>query len=225
MQYKVLLNMTNIKISRSTLGLTILTCICVLLQIIRIKFRGEMAYSFLNWNMFLAWIPLFFALIARRFSQNKFHKVFTISSLAGWLLFFPNAPYIITDLLHLQGYGQNILWFDSLLVFIFATTGLIIGLYSLQISHQVFEQLFGKIKAWLLVSASLLLCGFGVYLGRFNRWNSWDLFQNPFNLMRDIVHQLQNPMALKLSFTFAFVMMGFYLALNFFSIEQKLETK
>jgi uncharacterized membrane protein len=217
--------MTNKKISRSTLGLVFLTFICILLEIIRIKFKGDMVFSFLVWNLFLAWIPLFFALVSRRFSQNNFHKILTMSSLAGWLLFFPNAPYIITDLIHLQGYPLNILWFDSLLIFIFAMTGMIIGLYSLHISHQVFEVLFGKIKAWLLVLASLFLCGFGVFLGRFNRWNSWDLFQNPFNLLRDIVHQLQNPMALKLSITFAVVMMGFYMAFSFFTYEKKLKIK
>jgi uncharacterized membrane protein len=213
----------SLQISRSTLGLVFLTSLCILLEITRIKLRGDMKYSFLIWNLFLAWIPLFFALVARRFAQNNSHKLLIISNLTTWLLFFPNAPYIITDLLHLQGYSQNILWFDSLLIFIFAMVGLFVGLYSLDIAHQVFEQLFGKIKAWLMVFVSIFLSGFGVYLGRYSRWNSWDLFQHPFRLLRDIFHQLQNPMAIKLTLTFSVVMLGFYVAFLIFSQPKKYE--
>jgi uncharacterized membrane protein len=140
-----------------------------------------------------------------------------------WLLFFPNAPYIITDLLHLKGYSQNILWFDSLLIFTFAITGLLIGLNSLNIVHQSLELMLGKIPAWSAVIGSVILLGFGIYLGRYCRLNSWDLFNEPLWFAGRVLHQFKNPMAFKLTGTYAFVILGFYMAYRNFEPTQNME--
>src|SRR5690606_4274578 len=140
---------------------------------IRIIHIPDKRVFFLIWNLFLAWLPLLFVLLARRSYKAGFPRFMTLALLAAWLLFFPNSPYLITDLLHLNGHFQGpILWYDSMLFFLFALTGLLTGLYSLRIAHQTIRNMTGNITGWLSVFFSLLLSGFGVYLGRYGRWNS-----------------------------------------------------
>ncbi len=214
--------MPILSINRTTRGLIFLTALCIAFIAARIILKDNLRYSFLLWNLFLAWIPLLLAQLAHRVIERR---AFSVAVLFLWLLFFPNAPYIITDLLHLKGYSQNILWFDSLLIFTFAITGLLIGLVSLNLAHQSLEILFGKAQAWAFIVASLVLLGFGIYLGRYCRLNSWDLFNKPLWLAGRVLHQFENPMAFKLTFTYAGVILGFYLALRSFGGEGEVKLK
>lgn len=132
--------MPILSINRTTRGLIFLTALCIAFIAARIILKDNLRYSFLLWNLFLAWIPLLLSQLAYRVIERR---AFSVAALFLWLLFFPNAPYIITDLLHLKGYSQNILWFDSLLIFTFAITGLLIGLVSLNLAHQSLEIIFG----------------------------------------------------------------------------------
>jgi uncharacterized membrane protein len=129
---------------------------------------------------------------------------------AAWLLFFPNAPYIITDLLHLTRRSAVPIWYDSLMVFSYALVGLLAGLLSLYLIHRVMDRLLGRGAARLVVTGSLLLAGFGVYLGRFERWNSWDLLTNPAGLLGNALVQLTNPTALRLTAVFALMLTLIY---------------
>jgi uncharacterized membrane protein len=207
------MKISTITINRTNKGLIFLTVLCIAFIISRIVLKDNMRYSFLLWNLFLAWIPLLLAQLSYGLIGRR---VLSASILFLWLLFFPNAPYIITDLLHLKEYSQNILWFDSLLIFTFAVTGLLIGLTSLLIAHQSLERMTGKMQSWVFIVASLILLGFGIYLGRYCRLNSWDLFSKPLWLAGRVLHQLKNPMAFKLTFTYALVMLGFYIAFRNF---------
>lgn len=211
--------MPTITLNRTTKGLIFLSALCSIFIITRIILKDDMKYSFLLWNLFLAWIPLFLAQLGyKKVKQN--HMPFAYAIFFLWLLFFPNAPYIITDLLHLKGYSQNILWFDSLLIFTFAITGLLIGLNSLSIVHQSLELMLGKIQSWSVVIGSVILLGFGIYLGRYCRLNSWDLFNEPLWFAGRVLHQFKNPMAFKLTCTYAFVILGFYMAYRNFGHPQ-----
>ncbi len=211
--------MPTISLSRTTKGLIFLSALCSIFIISRVILKDDMKYSFLLWNLFLAWIPLLLAQLAYNTAKkNSIPATYVLLFL--WLLFFPNAPYIITDLLHLKGYSQNILWFDSLLIFTFAITGLLIGLNSLSIVHQSLEALFGKIQSWSVVVGSVILLGFGIYLGRYCRLNSWDLFSEPLWFAGRVLHQFKNPMAFKLTGTYAFVILGFYMAYRNFAYPQ-----
>ncbi|RFS16210.1 DUF1361 domain-containing protein [Emticicia sp. C21] len=216
--------MPSISFNRATKGLIFLTALCSIFIIGRILLKGNIKYSFLSWNLFLAWIPLILAQISYHAVKQNY-RLLAYLMLFLWLLFFPNAPYIITDLLHLKGYSQNILWFDSLLVFTFAVTGLLIGLSSLSIVHQSLELMLGKVQAWSAVISSVILLGFGIYLGRYCRLNSWDLFNEPLWFARRVLHQFKNPMAFKLTSTYGFVILGFYLAYRNFGPTQNTETK
>ena len=116
------------KISRATLSLALLSALCCLLLIIRALQTEQIRGLFLFWNLFLAWIPLFFALLARRLSSStlvtRSKPLFILVNLGLWLLFFPNVPYLITDLIHLGEYERHILLFDTVGFFIAALAGI-----------------------------------------------------------------------------------------------------
>ena len=172
------------------------------------RHRAIPTFLFLVWNLLLAWLPLCFALLLRLSARRRWPILAAVGVLSLWLLFFPNAPYIVTDLLHLRERPPVPLWYDVLMIFSFAWTGLILGFWSLIEVHQYVERRMGSAVAWPFVSLALVLGGIGVYLGRFQRWNSWDLFTNPFHLFADIARALWHPTAHLSTFGLAFVMAG-----------------
>lgn len=197
------------EISKVTRSFLILSALCSFLLFTRLFKTGHTLMLGLAWNLFLAWLPLGFALIARKLKENLFFAFF----FGGlWLLFFPNSPYIITDLVHLQYLNQDIWWYDTLVIFLTAFTGLIVGIYSIQVIHTLFNRQFGKIIGWLLVFGSMMLSGFGIYLGRFSRLNSWDILYQPTHLVRTCIQDLQNPLAMKTTLLFGFVLSVLYVA-------------
>ncbi len=205
------------RISRTTLSLALLSALCCLLLIIRAVQTEQIRGLFLLWNLFLAWIPLFFALLARRLSSStrviRSKPLFILVNLGLWLLFFPNSPYLITDLIHLGEKERHILWFDTVGFFIAALAGICTGLYSLKVIHQVLNQFINNVLAWIVISVSIVLSGFGLYLGRFARFNSWDLFTHPFYLFRKSFQELQNPLALQTTLVFTLVVAVLYISL------------
>jgi len=156
---------------------------------------------YLPWNLFLAWIPLGFALVVRRLAlgtPRRGRRWLLALTGAAWLLFFPNAPYILTDLMHLARVRPGAsapLWFDLLLHLTVATTGLFLGFASLAVMQNQVSRWSGKLVGWIFAIVSLALSGFGVYLGRFLRWNSWDVVRAPLPLLGDIAERLLHPWA------------------------------
>jgi uncharacterized membrane protein len=156
----------------------------------RAAFTGNVRYLFLGWNLFLAWLPLVFAIMARDdFRQrNRMSpagpKIYGLC--AAWLLFFPNAPYICTDLVHLTNRYIQHFWLDLAVILSCAFTGLILGMLSLYLMHSLVTQRFGKVKGWLFVLCVSGLSSFGIYLGRFLRFNSWHVLTRPDELLHGI---------------------------------------
>lgn len=165
---------------------------CTLLLALRIYRAGNWFFAFLWWNLFLAVIPLF-ASAAMKSAGGRGQPILQIIYCAIWLLFLPNAPYILTDLIHLAPRPPVPLWYDLSLLLSCAGTGLLLGYISVADVHALAEQRFGKKTGWLVAVISLLLCGFGIYLGRFLRWNSWEALTNPAGLLLDISGRLLNP--------------------------------
>lgn len=191
--------------------LLLLSGICCALLVRRLWAAQNLEYSFMAWNLFLAWVPLLIMRFVRSHQPmlpNR--RVFVFGGMLCWLLFFPNAPYIITDLMHLRYRTGVPLWYDSLMVFSFASVGLYTGLYSLLLAHRLLDELFGRALSWALLAGALGLSGFGIYLGRFGRWNSWDLLTRPHRLIWDALHQLLNPTAIKLTLAFGLMLGLFY---------------
>jgi uncharacterized membrane protein len=173
------------------------TVLCVLLLCARIVYADSLAHIGLLWNLCLAWLPMLAALIVynlrKRDAAHAWALIVPCAFL--WLLFFPNAPYILTDILHLQARVGVPLWYDLILLIAFAWTGTFLGLVSLYLMHTLVRRAAGSAAGWVFTLGVLALTGFGVYLGRFPRWNSWDLFVSPVALLVDIWQRLRHPLA------------------------------
>lgn len=166
--------------------------------------RGT-TFLFLVWNLFLAWIPY---LVAISLEKIPAKKLLALPALFVWLMFFPNAPYLVTDLLHVHYRHGVPLWYDVMMLFSFAWTGLLLGYLSLVEVQHFLEKRLEKKWVNLLVGAAIGLGAFGVYLGRYQRWNSWDILQNPYQLFWDAVAVLANPFAYLGTLGLAVVMAG-----------------
>lgn len=161
--------------------------LAVAIWFVRYAYTGSFAFFFLIWNLFLAWLPIPFALLARRQGATRFGR-WIWGGL--WLLFFPNAPYLLTDLLHLGQIGRVPIWYDLIMLITFGLAGLFVGFASLFWLHQLVTRSWNRLTGWLFVLLTLGLSSFGVYIGRFLRWNSWDLLLNPTILLRDLADHL-----------------------------------
>jgi len=168
-------------------------CFSCLLLCARVIITGYVTYIFLVWNLFLAFIPwaIGTGIILNHDLRNN--KIAVTLLVLIWLAFFPNSPYILTDLFHLKQRGSIPIWFDLVLVLSFAWTGLAFGFISLiDIEKLFYRSLRPKIIRAVIVV--LLFAGsFGVYLGRFQRWNSWDFIKDPVALWTDIGDRFINP--------------------------------
>ncbi len=186
------------------LALTFASSVCGALVVARIAWTRDFLYAFLIWNLFLAWLPLAFALLACEKYKQSAAKNWRFFALAGaWLLFFPNAPYIFTDLIHLFRGAYRHFWVDMVLILSCALTGLVLGFLSLYLMHSLARRIIGQWYSWLFVAAVAGLSGIGIYLGRFLRFNSWDVIVKPFKLYRGIGDWVTQPFANPKSLAFA----------------------
>jgi uncharacterized membrane protein len=157
------------------LALSFATVVSVALVIGRMIWMRDSHFAFLIWNLFLAWIPMIFALLAREHQKEDANPGWRFVAFGGaWLLFFPNAPYIFTDIIHLRVFYTHF-WADLMLILISALTGLVIGFVSLYLMQSAVRRMAGELASWLFIAAVALLSGFGICLGRFLRLNSWDV--------------------------------------------------
>lgn len=141
---------------------------------------------YLVWNLFLAWLPLLFALrIETSEAQGAARGWRFWATVAAWLLFFPNAPYIFTDLTHLRFPIRPRWWTDLIIILLFALIGMVLAFISLQRMQRLLSHRRGALVGWAFVFGVTFLSAFGVYIGRFERWNSWDVVTNPIGLMTD----------------------------------------
>lgn len=171
-------------------GIFLASALGIALLVTRWWWTGSLGLWFLGWNLFLAGIPLLFGELASRTHS----PLIRCGALGAWLLFFPNAPYLVTDLLHL-GPGPAPLWFDLGLLSAFAVAGLFLAVASLVPVHRAFRARFGAQAGWLMVIIVCGLSGFGIYLGRFLRFNSWDVAIRPLDLAVTLLSRVVDPFA------------------------------
>ncbi|MCX6754511.1 MAG: DUF1361 domain-containing protein [Candidatus Nomurabacteria bacterium] len=176
--------MFNIKIPKSIIPIVLFV---IILNILRVIFWGKVSLIFILWNIFLAFIPFVISSLLLLYSKKeKFNKIILFFGLFLWLLFIPNAPYIITDFIHLGSTRSIPLIFDILLIFSSALIGLIFFFYSLFQIEQIIKNKYSNKVTSIIIGFVIMLVSFGVYLGRFLRFNSWDVFVNNKSLVISI---------------------------------------
>jgi uncharacterized membrane protein len=164
---------------------------CVALVVFRKLAAGVAEYPNLIWDLFLAWTPLLFAvLLAASYTRRRSAIELGAVGLA-WLLFLPNAPYLVTDFIYVGGAHRV---YDALLVGSFATTGLALGFVSLLLVQNVVTQARGARLGWAVAFGALFSASIGVYLGRVLRFNSWDAIQQPHRIWDVVQRRMADPL-------------------------------
>ncbi len=181
-------------------------------------------FGFLPWNLFLAWIPYGCSLLMT-YMYRRDPRRWWLLLVPGmlWLIFLPNAPYIVTDILHLDNYPPVPQWYDIGMFISFAWTGCFLGMVSLNQVQAIVRRMFGSVISWVFVAGAAGLSGLGIYLGRFLQWNSWDLFVHPVALTTNLVHQFAHPLWYRqpLGVTLVFAAFLFVCYVTFVSVEHR----
>ncbi len=200
------------------------SALCVATVEIRTHETGDAYYRFLVWNLILAWVPLVLAMGAYGRARRRVDLTVAVL-LVPWLLFFPNAPYLLTDFIHL-GEGPAPLWYDALMLSAFAWTGLLLGFASLYLVQMILRRAFGTLVAWLGVVVALSLGSIGVYVGRFIRFNSWDALLHPIRVV-EVVHEQLSEVPVRtveaLLALVAFLLIGYVTVYSFTRLDLELE--
>jgi len=207
-----------------------LSALVVAMVAVRVSYSGNSYYESLVWNLLLAWIP--FALAVYVYDGRRRGVTGPLLWAAGvlWLVFFPNAPYIVTDFKWLRESIGAPIWYDVVLVASAAWCGLMLGFISLYLMQGVVRRSIGTVKAWLFVLGVLAVSSFGIYLGRFQRWNSWDVFTQPGHFARNVWPHVAQPydhpktVAVTALFT-AFLAMTYLVFYSFAEVEAGEPTK
>jgi len=186
---------------------------------VRVYRSHSITFSFLVWNLVLAWIPFLSSLWADQlYARHPRRWPSLVAAGVLWLAFFPNAPYLVTDFWHLQPRPPIPVWYDIGMLSAFALTGLFLAVFSLRTMHKLVRGYLGPFLGWLFVGTALALGGLGVYLGRFLRWNSWDLLLNPRGVFTDVAIRLADPLShpqtYGVTLLFAAILLVCYLAIT-----------
>ncbi|MEE1898197.1 DUF1361 domain-containing protein [Flavobacterium rakeshii] len=186
---KTLKSVINDQFRNNALLIT-MACFAVCLLITRVAIARSEFYFFLAWNIFLAYVPLGITgyMIDRPHLIEKRHYFYPL--FFAWLMFLPNAPYIITDFIHLKRETSIPVWFDVLLLISFSLSGLLFGIKSMKHMFLMLAVRFNYFMTWGLMLVISFLAGFGIYLGRFLRYNSWDILHKPLELIQCIFESL-----------------------------------
>jgi len=205
-------------LTRPVLALLFASVLGVALVTVRVVATHRLQHLYLVGNLLLAWIPLIATVLLDRWdaisSTSRSRKV---AAIVVWFFFFPNAPYILTDLVHLRPEQHGHYWVDMVLILLFGLTGLVLAFLSLlSMQHRV-ERRLNRLSGWLFVAVMSLLSGIGIYAGRFLRWNSWDVVARPWLIVGDIKELIVTPsywvFSIVFPLVFALFLFTFYLTL------------
>lgn len=203
------------------------SAVSVMLVAARIAYSDSLRYTGLVWNLFLAWIPFVLAYVGYAFSWKRWHLFIILPVTAFlWLLFFPNAPYILTDLQHLAQTSSGApVWYDVIIMVWFSWTGLLLGLVSLYLMHDIVRRALGRWPGWLFVFAASALSSFGVYLGRFVRFNSWDVLNDPKEVVVTVLGLAIDPSRRLAAFIVLFAVFYLFVYLTLYSFGHLLQER
>lgn len=202
--------------------------VSILLVVARVAYSDSTRYTSLIWNLFLAWIPFILSYIAHAISWRRILLYLIIPVLAFlWLIFFPNAPYMLTDLQDLARHTGNAslapLWYDVIIVVWFSWTGMLLGVISLYLMQDIVLRTFGRAAGWVFVFAISGLSSFGIYIGRFVRLNSWDILQDPAETSMEILGLAVDPSMRLAAFTLLYTFFFLFVFLLLYSFSHMLQ--
>jgi uncharacterized membrane protein len=197
---------------------------CAALLALRIARSNSYSYFFLIWNLFLAAIPFAASLAIEAMDARWRVRPFQWLCFAIWLLFLPNAPYLITDFIHLHDRPPIPLWYDVLLLLSCAGAGVLLGYSSVMIVQRIIRRHYGVAAGWGTALVALFLSAFGIYLGRFLRFNSWEAVTDPLPLFYDIRTQLTHPLLYPKTFAVT-GLFGIALCLGYIALDVIAESK
>jgi uncharacterized membrane protein len=196
-------------------SLAFLSLFVVAMIAARVLYTQTWEHTAIAWNLFLAWIPFALALLVYDRARSGVLTPTLVMAGTLWLLFLPNAPYIVTDLKYVGDDRAVPVLYDVMLLSAAAWTGLLLGLTSLYLIHAVARRLVGAAGAWALVTGALALSSFGIYLGRVQRWNSWDVFVRPGHissrLATGVLHPFDHPRPIAVTILFTSFLVISYL--------------
>jgi len=159
-------------------------------------------FWFLNWNLFLAWLPLVFGYwLTVNLKSKRWLNWQNILLTLLWLGFLPNSFYLITDFVHLAPTRDVSLLFDIVMFMVFAWNGLLLGFISVMVVHIELLRRLKRRTAMRLIGGVLVLCSFAIYLGRYLAWNTWDIIVNPGGLLFDVSDRIVRPTSYPNTFT------------------------
>lgn len=167
------------------------TCASLLLFVIDALRNKDWGFSYLVWNLFLAWLPLLFAgWLVACLKRKRWSSWEGIAASLLWLLFLPNSFYMVSDYIHLENVQRVDILYDAVMFTSFIFVAIVLGISSLYLVHQEFRKRFSENESNGWLGVIFLLCSFAIYLGRDLRWNSWDVLTNPAGLLFDISDRL-----------------------------------
>jgi uncharacterized membrane protein len=148
-------------------------------------------YSYLIWNLFLAWLPLVFAVRLIKVLKHKLWSSWEgLAWSFAWLVFLPNSFYMISDFIHLREIQRVDILYDALMFTSFIYTGVVLGFSSLYLVHLQLRRRLDMVQAAIWTGLTLFICSIAIYIGRDLRWNSWDIITNPGGLLFDVSERL-----------------------------------
>jgi uncharacterized membrane protein len=195
---------------------------CTALIAVRIERTGSGYYRFLVFNLALAGVPLFLSTVMRIAAHWRAHWTMQVGLFSLWLLFLPNAPYILTDIIHLGRSTHAPVWYDLALLLSCSGTGLLLGYLSLIDVQGIVVRRFGPALGWMFALVSLVLSGFAIYLGRFLRWNSWDVLFEPtrvFHILGGMMQPWAHARAIAVTVIFGAILTLGYITLRLLLVQ------
>lgn len=199
--------------------------VCIMLVAARIAYSDTRGNTGLIWNLFLAWIPFILAYGAHAVSwrRNWLYYLVIPAIAVLWLLFFPNAPYMLTDLQDLaRDTGGAPLWYDVIIVGWSSWTGMLLGVISLYLMQDIIFRRSGRFWGWVFVFTISAASSFGMYIGRFVRLNSWDILQNPTETTMEILGLVIDPTMRMAAFTILYTLFFLFIFLLLYSFSHML---
>ena len=192
--------MSKLQIRQAKQSMQLLLVLCISsgvsvgLFALRVIATDNVRYWFMLWNLFLAWLPMLFALWLRyRLAVSRWLSWQNIILTLLWLSFLPNSFYMVSDLIHLQDTGEILQLYDVAMMMSFIANGLVLGYMSVYVIHHELLKRLKARDAHIVIGLVLLSCGFAIYLGRYLRWNTWDVLINPAALLFDISERFLHP--------------------------------